>query len=134
MQSSITAPQEPPPPERELKPALLRGWNCRCPNCGQGALFRSFLKVNDHCPRCQAELFHQRADDGPAYVTIIIVGHILAPVMLFLFANWDPNPIWTAILLSLGCVALSLYLLPRLKGVFVGFQWAKRMHGFSAKT
>jgi len=29
-----------------------------------------------------------------------------------------------------GCTALSLYLLPRLKGVIVGLQWAKRMHGF----
>ena len=27
-------------------------------------------------------------------------------------------------------VALSLYLLPRLKGMFVALQWAKRMHGF----
>ena len=27
-------------------------------------------------------------------------------------------------------VALSLWLLPRLKGIFVGLQWAKRMHGF----
>ena len=29
-------------------------------------------------------------------------------------------------------VALSLFLLPRLKGVLVGIQWAKRMHGFGA--
>ena len=31
---------------------------------------------------------------------------------------------------SVVFVALSLWLLPRLKGVFVGLQWAKRMHGF----
>jgi uncharacterized protein (DUF983 family) len=32
---------------------------------------------------------------------------------------------------SAAFVALSLWLLPRLKGVFVGLQWAKRMHGFA---
>lgn len=116
--------------DRPLKPALLRGWRCRCPNCGQGKLLRSYLKVNDRCDHCGTELHHQRADDGPAYLTIIVVGHILAPLMLFIFANWDPDPVWTAIGLSLGCIALSLYLLPRLKGAFVAMQWAKRMHGF----
>ena len=32
---------------------------------------------------------------------------------------------------TVGCVALSLYLLPRLKGAIVGLQWAKRLHGFA---
>jgi uncharacterized protein (DUF983 family) len=31
-----------------------------------------------------------------------------------------------------GTVALSLYLLPRLKGVMIAIQWARRMHGFGA--
>ena len=35
-----------------------------------------------------------------------------------------------AIGFSVVFVALSLILLPRLKGGFVGIQWAKRMHGF----
>jgi len=29
-------------------------------------------------------------------------------------------------------VALALFLLPRMKGMFVALQWAKRMHGFGA--
>ena len=31
---------------------------------------------------------------------------------------------------STGTVALSLFLLPRLKGAFVALQWSKKMHGF----
>jgi hypothetical protein len=62
------------PEERPLKPALLRGWRCRCPNCGAGPMMRGYLKVRDACPVCQQELFHHRADDGPAYLTILIVG------------------------------------------------------------
>ena len=116
--------------ERPLKSALLNGLRCRCPNCGEGKLFKSYLKVNSSCAHCGIELHHQRADDGPAFLTILVVGHILAPLVLFIFKNWDPNPLLTAILLSLGCIGLSLFLLPRMKGLFVAMQWAKRMHGF----
>jgi uncharacterized protein (DUF983 family) len=37
-----------------------------------------------------------------------------------------------AILFSTLTSALSLYLLPRLKGGMVALQWAKRMHGFGS--
>lgn len=123
---AITATEE----ERPLWPAILRGWRCRCPACGAGPLLRGYLKVRDSCPVCGEDLHHQRADDGPAYVTILIVGHILAPLMLLIYAKWSPDPLITAVILSVGCAALSLYLLPRLKGAFVGLQWSRRMHGF----
>lgn len=119
--------------ERDLWPAVARGWRGRCPNCGAGPMMRSYLKVRDACPVCSQELSHHRADDGPAYLTILIVGHIMAPVMLIVFANWDPDPLATATVFSVGCVALSLYLLPRLKGALVALQWAKRMHGFGQR-
>ena len=73
---------------------------------------------------------HHRADDGPAYLTILIVGHIMAPMILWAFTTFRPEPLVLATVFTIGCVALSLYLLPRLKGAIVGFQWAKRMHGF----
>lgn len=117
--------------ERPLKPALLRGWRCRCPNCGAGPMMRGYLKVRDACPVCSEELHHQRADDGPAYLTILIVGHLMAPAMLFVFTRFRPDPLISASIFSVGCVALSLFLLPRLKGAMVGLQWAKRMHGFA---
>lgn len=116
--------------ERPLKPAMIRGWRRRCPNCGSGPLLKGYLKVRDRCPVCEQELHHQRADDGPAYVTILLVGHILAPLMLFVFTEFRPDPLVLAAIFSVGAVGLSLYLLPRLKGVIVGFQWARRMHGF----
>jgi len=118
--------------DRALRPALLRGWRRRCPNCGAGPMMRGYLKVRDACPVCGEALHHQRADDGPAYLTILIVGHVLAPVLLFVYSNWRPEPLLLAVMLSVGTVALSLYLLPRLKGGLVGLQWAKRMHGFGS--
>jgi uncharacterized protein (DUF983 family) len=121
---------EPEAEDRPVKQALLRGWRRRCPNCGAGPLLRGYLTVRDACPVCGEDLHHQRADDGPAYMTILIVGHLLAPLLMFVYSNWRPDPLTLAVGFTIGTVVLSLYLLPRLKGALVGFQWAKRMHGF----
>ncbi len=96
-------------------------------------MLRGYLKVRDSCPVCLEELHHHRADDGPAYLTILIVGHLMAPIILWSFTTFRPDPLVLASVISVGCVALSLYLLPRLKGMIVGVQWAKRMHGFGAE-
>lgn len=118
--------------ERPLKPALLRGLLGRCPNCGEGRILEGYLKVRHTCSHCGEELFHHRADDGPAYLTILIVGHLMAPMLMFAFVKWQPAPLTMATTFAIGCVALSLFLLPRMKGALVSLQWAKRMHGFSA--
>ena len=116
--------------DHALGPALRRGWRCRCPNCGEGRLFTSYLKVRDTCDVCAEALHHQRADDGPAYLTILIVGHILAPLLFYVFVHYRPDPWVLAAIFTTFTVALSLYLLPRLKGGLVALQWSKRMHGF----
>lgn len=114
--------------------AMRRGLAQICPACGDGALFSSYLKVQDNCPNCKEELHHQRADDAPPYVTILIVGHIIIPGILILEkayapATWVHLSIWLPLLLL-----LSLTILPRIKGLFVGLQWALRMHGFDNST
>jgi uncharacterized protein (DUF983 family) len=116
--------------ERPLAPALRRGWCRRCPNCGSGPLLNGYLSVRAACPACGEEFFHHRADDGPAYLTILIVGHLMAPLLLASFVKWRPDPLVLATVFCIGCVALCLYLLPRIKGAFIALQWAKRMHGF----
>ena len=118
--------------ERPTRAAMWHGYRRRCPRCGEGALFTGYLKVKDHCPVCDQALHHHRADDGPAYLTILIVGHLMAPLIHIVFTRFRPDPWVMATIFTVGCVALSLYLLPRLKGVVVGIQWAKRMHGFGA--
>ena len=122
-----------PEDDRPLKPAMLRGWRMRCPRCGAGQILTGYLKVRDTCPSCGQALHHQRADDGPAYLTILIVGHLMAPLLLIVFTRFRPDPLVLTAIFSVGTVALSLYLLPRLKGVLIAIQWAKRMHGFGAE-
>jgi uncharacterized protein (DUF983 family) len=119
-------------PIRDRWQAIKRGFQLRCPNCGKGPLFRAYLKVNDTCPVCGEELFHQRADDAPPYLTILVVGHIVGALMLTVEEIDDTLPIWIHMVvwpaLALG---LSLALLPRFKGALIAFQWALRMHGFA---
>jgi len=118
------------PPERPLRPALMRGWARRCPACGEGALMDGYLTVRHACPACGTELHHHRADDGPAWATILITGHLLAPLMLIVYTAFRPQAWAMALGFCIFFVALSLWLLPRLKGLFVAIQWAKRMGGF----
>lgn len=118
------------PGERRVKRALLNGWRRRCPKCGQGPLLRGYLKVRDDCPVCRQKFHHHRADDGPAYLTILLVGHLIIPVLHYSFVTWRPDPLVLFTIFAVGSVALSLYLLPRLKGAVIGFQWARGMHGF----
>ncbi len=119
-------------PARPLRRSLLRGWRRRCPSCGNGHMMKGYLKVAPVCPVCREELFHHSADDGPAYLTILIVGHLMAPLLHLAFVKLRPDPLTLFTVFAVGCVALSLYLLPRLKGAIVAYQWARRMNGFGA--
>ena len=130
-ETEAAAPDHEDDAERPLRPAVLRGWRRKCPRCGAGPMMRGYLKVRDSCPVCDEALHHQRADDGPAYLTILLVGHILAPLMLWSFEAFRPDPMTLATVFSVTAIAMSLYLLPRLKGAMVAFQWSRRMHGFA---
>lgn len=116
---------------RGLWRSVRRGLMCRCPNCGEGKLFRAYLKVNDTCPKCGEELFHHRADDLPPYIAILIVGHVLVGVMLELeMRQQNISPMVYLMTLVPLAIILPLALLPSIKGAVVGMQWANRMHGF----
>lgn len=103
--------------------AMLRGFKGQCPKCNQAALFRAYLKPVNHCCHCEMEWAEVRADDGPAWATMLVVGHLLAPFFHFLIFKAD-LPSWapSLILCSLA-VIMSLYLLPKMKGLFIGLVW-----------
>lgn len=124
-----TTTNTPRPEDRPFWPAVRKGWHKRCPQCGEGRVLRGYLKLNDRCDSCDLDLTRARADDGPAYLTILVVGHLMVATMLHVFIAYRPEPWQMAAIFGTGTVVLSLFLLPRFKGVFVGIQWAKRMHG-----
>jgi uncharacterized protein (DUF983 family) len=120
--------------KRDVWTAIKRGFRGRCPRCGEGKLFRAFLKVADHCSVCGLDFTPHRADDLPAYLVIVIVGHIVVPTALLIETNYSPPvALQLAIYLPVTLVA-SLLLLQPVKGAVVGIQWALRMHGFDEKN
>jgi uncharacterized protein (DUF983 family) len=116
--------------KRDVWSAMRRGLRGRCPRCGQGKLFRAFLKVGNNCSVCGLDYTPHRADDLPAYLVIVIVGHILVPVILWIETDYAPA-VWLQLSIYLPVTLIaSLGLLQPVKGAVVGVQWALRMHGF----
>ena len=116
--------------ERPLLPALLCGWRGRCPNCGGGPMMDGYLKVRHSCAACGEELHHHRADDLPAWATILIVGHFLVSGLVMVESNFRP-PLWVHwSIWPVVTLGLTMWFLPRVKGMIVALQWSKRMHGF----
>lgn len=117
-------------PTTPLGQDLGRGWSGKCPACGKGRLFGKYLKVERACGECGEEFFHHRADDFPAYIVILVLGHVLVPLVIEVEMSFSP-PMWVHALLWLPLACLTTYLmLPRVKGAIVAYQWRKGMHGF----
>ena len=116
-------------PTRSSWLAAKRGLRGRCPHCGEGKLFRSYLKPVDHCAVCGEHLGHIRADDGPAWLTIMVVGHIVVGLALEVELTMS-TPFWLAMTLWPALtLVLTLTLLPRAKGIFIGALWATNAPG-----
>lgn len=116
--------------ERSVPQAMWRGTLCRCPHCGQGKMFRAYLKTVEQCEACGEELSHHRADDFPPYIAITIVGHIIIFLMLHLDMTYHVQPITYVVTMIPLAIVLPLAMLPSIKGSIVGLQWANRMYEF----
>ncbi len=105
---------------------IRRGLAGLCPNCNKGKVFATYLKVNDQCSHCGERLNRPGIDDAPAYLTIVIIGHFFVPILILTEYYYAP-PLWLTAIISLPLtLALTLYLLPKLKGVVVGVLWHLR--------
>lgn len=118
---------------RPVMSAMLNGFRGRCPHCGEGRLFRAFLKTEESCAVCGEELHHHRADDFPAYLVVLIVGHVIVGAfmgfeLLFELSTWQHLAIWIPV-----AILSALALIQPVKGAVVGLQWALHMHGFGGE-
>jgi uncharacterized protein (DUF983 family) len=120
----------PATPESTSHPVLLglrRGLGRHCPNCAEGPLFKGYVKVLSPCPICGHDNAQYRADDAGPYFTILLVGHLcIGPMLIFPFI-WK-SPIWLVLGTTLPLVlALTLLLLPVVKGAVIGAQWGMKV-------
>lgn len=116
--------------DRPLGRSIKRGLLNTCPACGSGRLFRAYLKPVDICAACGEELFHERSDDLPPYLVILVVGHVLLTGYLLTDAV-IPDALWIQLIIWIPVVILtSLIIIQPIKGGVIGLQWALRLHGF----
>src|SRR6201995_4921920 len=92
--------------KRDVWTAMKRGFRSRCPRCGEGKLFRAFLKTADRCSVCDLDFTPHRADDLPAYLVIVIVGHVMVPIFLLIETNYAP-PVWLQLSIYLPLVLVA---------------------------
>jgi uncharacterized protein (DUF983 family) len=104
--------------------SVARGLAGRCPACGRAPMFWRYLKVSDHCPACDHELARYPADDGPAYLTILLIGHLfIAPLLLFPIV-WQAPAVWSVPIALSTLAVVTLLALPRIKGGWIGLMYA----------
>jgi uncharacterized protein (DUF983 family) len=110
--------------ENPTREAFVRGLMERCPSCGKGHLFGNYLKPVESCAECGTHFGHIRADDGPAWATVMVVGHIVV-ALLFAVEATITLPLWISITgFALLSLVLVLALLQRAKGAFIGMIWS----------
>jgi uncharacterized protein (DUF983 family) len=107
--------------------SMLRGLRGRCPNCGEGKLFYRYLKVEPVCQTCGHDLDRYPSDDGPAYFTILITGHLVVVPLLLFPIIWKSPPAIVVPCLLVPLAAFTLMFLPRVKGAVIGLHYALKI-------
>jgi uncharacterized protein (DUF983 family)/predicted RNase H-like HicB family nuclease len=112
---------------------LWRGLRLRCPNCGGGPLFKSWLQMQSRCPACRMRL--DRGEEGyqvGAYMFNIVAAELFFALIFLaiLIYRW-PTPPWT--LLFYGGMAMMVIVpvlfYPFSKDVFLAFDLIFRPPG-----
>ena len=98
----------------------------KCPRCGSGKLFASYLKTAKSCTNCGLDYSFIDAGDGPAVFVILIIGFIVVGLALYTEVNFNP-PLWLHFLLWIPLtLVLSLFLLKWMKGLLIALQYKNR--------
>jgi uncharacterized protein (DUF983 family) len=120
----MTLPIKSSPAKPPTMTVIRRGLAQRCPACGDGQVLSGYLTLRPNCLSCGIDLSQISADDGPAWATLLVVGHLIAPAMVYV-GREESIPIWAAILSLTAATLLAVWwVLPRAKGLFIALIWA----------
>jgi len=102
---------------------MWRGVRLRCPRCGKRTLFGAYLKLNPMCAACGADFSRSETADVAPYITVMIITVLVAPTTALLALNGATGGVGVLIASLAGATALTLALLPRVKGVLAALLW-----------
>jgi uncharacterized protein (DUF983 family) len=105
--------------------AFRAGLGCRCPRCGQGALFEPglTLTVRERCAHCGLDFKFVDTGDGPAVFAIMILGFVVLGAALIVEFKLHP-PLWLhALIWAPITLLLAFGLLRPMKATLVALQY-----------
>lgn len=107
---------------------ISTGLSERCPTCGEGRIWRGYLKLKPSCAACGQDFTQTDTADGPAFFVGFAVLIIFAPFG-FIIGMAD-QPIWAKLLwmllLTIVTIVASLVMLPKAKSLMVSLQIANK--------
>lgn len=105
----------------------LAGARSRCPQCGEGKLFRGFLALADQCALCGTDFRNADTGDGPAFFVMFVVGAFAVPLAFVLRFGLHVDLAFSLALTAVVAVVLSLAFLRLAKGLLFALQWRHRL-------
>lgn len=112
--------------ENKFNWILKAGWKGKCPRCGRGKMFQSWLKIADRCEACELDYRFAAPDDGPAFFSLCIIAFPLTFFVVWLQVAFDP-PVWVHLVTSLPLMVIGCVLpLRPIKGWLVASQYVNR--------
>ena len=116
-----------------LRTVLWRGVRRRCPQCGQGPVFRHWLAMHDHCAVCN---LHYLPDQGDLWAYVVAVDRALFTlplIAMIFFRLYNPHSVWFYIF-SIVLLLAFVFTMPRRNGMCLGIDyWMRRKWGDLAK-
>lgn len=105
---------------------LKTGLACRCPRCGKGDLFSTFLRLLPACGVCGLNYDQADTGDGPAVFIIFISGFIGVSLAFIARFVWFMS-IFQAFILAAGVAIASVLMIIRpLKATMLAAQFATK--------
>ena len=97
-----------------------------CPQCGEGKMFRRWLKVTDRCSRCGLDYDFAAPDDGPAFFSLCFIAFPLLFLVVWFEVALNP-PWWMHLIVSVTLMVIPcLAVLQPIKGWLVASQYVNR--------
>lgn len=112
-------------PIPDLKTLLSRGWHKKCPQCGQGRIYKGWLSLHDHCSHCGLQFLANQGDLLGPLVFFDRVLFLIPFITIFYFGVWHPNQ---ALMLFCGALMFGtlVFTTPNRNGISVAFDYYLR--------
>jgi len=102
----------------------------RCPQCGEGALFRRFARLGTACERCGLVFRREQGSQtGTMYLTAA-VSEVFAAALIFLFWwAFDWAPLVFVLVTAPLVLGFCVFFLPVAQALWVGVEYATDLEG-----